>query len=137
MSVTLVSMFFDLKQSRSRSFYLEHGNAVLSLDAPLVLFCDAETRPELEALRGSRPTVYIEKPIAEYEYYAHLLPIVQKNREVRPSPDPRNTSEYFLLSVFKIYALYIASQRQDFPSTHCMWVDVGCSHVLRDIPNAI
>jgi hypothetical protein len=137
MSVTLVSMFFDLKQQRSKSFYINHGNAILSLDAPLVLFCDGETRPELEKLRETRTTVYIEKPIAEYEYYRTLLPIVQKNRETRPSPDVRNTSEYFLLSVFKMYALYIAYQRQDFPSTHYMWIDIGCSHVLRDIPNAV
>jgi hypothetical protein len=110
---------------------------VLSVDAPLVLFCDAETRPDLEAIRGTRPTVYIEKPLAEYEYYATLLPIVRRNRETRPSPDPRNTPEYFLLSVFKFYALYLAWQRQDFPTTHYMWLDLGAAHVVRGLPDAL
>jgi hypothetical protein len=137
MRVTLVSMFFDLNQARPVSFYLDHGRAVLTLDAPMILFCDADTRPGLEAIRGSRPTLYIEKRLADYDYYATLLPIVRRNRETRPSPDPRNTPEYFLLSVFKVYALYLASQREEFSATHYMWIDLGCAHVVRGIPDAI
>jgi hypothetical protein len=101
----------------------------------MVLFCDAETRPGLEAIRGDRPTVYVEKALADYEYYSMLLPLVKANRQVRPSPDPRNTAEYFLVSVFKFYALSIAARVA--PSSHYMWIDLGCSHVVRDIPGAI
>lgn len=137
MSVTLVTMFFNLGQARPKDFYLKHGRAVLETDAQMVVFCDSDTRPELELLRGNRPTVYIERPLAEYDYYSTLLPIVIANRRIHPSPDPRNTPEYFLLSMFKIYAVYIAYQRADFPSTHYMWIDIGCSHVVRNIPDAV
>jgi hypothetical protein len=137
MTVTVVSMFFHLNQARPKSFYLTHGRTILTLEAPMVLFCDAETRPDLEAIRGDRPTVYMEKPLADYDYYRTLLPIVRANRVTRPSPDPRNTPEYFLLSVFKLYALLIASQRADFPTTHYMWIDVGCAHVVRGLPEAL
>jgi hypothetical protein len=135
MTVTLVSMFFHLNQARPKEFYYTHGRAVLTIDAPMVLFCDADTRPGLEAIRGDRPTVYVEKPLADYDYYATLLPLVTANRKVRPSPDPRNTAEYFLVSVFKFYALYFAAQR--CPSSHYMWIDLGCSHVVRGIPDAV
>jgi len=135
MPVALVSMFFHLNQARPKEFYLTHGRPVLLLDAPMVLFCDAETRSDLEAIRGDRPTVYVEKPLAEYDYYSTLLPIVVANRKQHPSPDPRNTSEYFLVSVFKFYALYLAALR--YPSSHYMWIDLGCSHVVRAIPDAV
>jgi hypothetical protein len=135
MTVTLVSMFFHLNQARPKEFYLTHGRPVLLLDAPMVLFCDAETRSDLEAIRGTRPTVYVEKPLADYEYYAALLPSVNANRKIRPSPDPRNTSEYFLVSVFKFYALSLAARI--CPSSHYMWIDLGCSHVVRGIPDAV
>lgn len=137
MPVTLVSMFFHLNQERPKEFYYTHGRAVLTIDAPMVLFCDADTRPGLEAIRGDRPTAYVERRLADYDFYATLLPVVRANRVKRPSPDPRNTAEYFLLCIFKHYALMLASQRADFPSTHYMWLDLGCSHVLRDIPGAI
>lgn len=137
MNVTLVTMFFNLNQARPKQFYIDHGRAVLELDAPMVVFCDAETRPDLEACRNGRPTAYVERPIFEYEYYSALLPIVHANRATRPSPDTRNTPEYFLLSMFKFYALYFAYLRRDFPCTHYMWIDIGCSHVVRGIPSAI
>lgn len=135
MPVTLVSMFFHLNQERPKEFYYTHGRAVLTIDAPMVLFCDADTRPGLEAIRGTRPTVYVEKPLADYEYYAALLPSVNANRKIRPSPDPRNTSEYFLVSVFKFYAVSLAARI--CPSSHYMWIDLGCSHVVRGIPDAV
>ena len=137
MTVTLVTMFFHLNQKRPKEFYYTHGRPLLIIDAPMVLFCDAETRPDLETIRGDRPTVYIERPIAEYDDYRTLLPLIQKNRVTRPCPDPRNTPEYFLVNLFKIRALQIAWQRADFPSTHYMWIDLGCSHVVRNIPSAL
>lgn len=132
--VTLVTMFFDIKTTRPRSFYMENCETLL-LDIPMVIFCDESTYPDIAIRRGNRPTTYIKKPIYEYEFYASLLPIVESNRKIRPSSDPRNTSEYFLLTVFKIYALYIASQQTD--ATHYMWIDFGLSHVARSMSDGV
>lgn len=137
MTTVLVSMFFDLGQMRSREFYLTNSKPILTMDTPLVLFCDASTRPDLERIRGDRPTVYVERALASYDFYATLLPIVRANRETRPSPDPRNTPEYFLVSLFKIHALQIAAQRADFLCTHYIWIDIACAHVVRAIPSAL
>jgi hypothetical protein len=137
MSTTLVTMFFKLPGARPKEFYLNHGASVLGIQAPMIIFCDCETRADIELIRGDIPTVYIEKRIHEYEYYSTLLPIVRENRKSLPPSDPRNTPEYFLLSVFKFYALMIAYQRADFPRSHYMWIDIGCSHVVRHIPDAL
>ena len=134
-STTIVTMFFELKSGRPRSFYMEHAKKVLSIDAPMVIFCDQDTHAELLALRGDRPSAFVVKPIHEYDMYSTLLPIITANRLTRPSSDPRNTPDYFLLTMFKFHALQIASQR--VRAAHYMWLDMGAAHVVRSIPNAI
>jgi hypothetical protein len=142
---TIVSMFFNLKKLydstdsvRPIEFYLEHGKKTLELPYPMVLFCDEETRPLLEKIRGDLPTTYIEKNITEYDYFKELYPKVVENRKVIPSPDPRNTSSYFLLCMFKFYAINLAKQGNYYPDTsHYFWIDLGGSHVMRGFPDAV
>jgi hypothetical protein len=137
MTVVVVSMVFTLPGGRPVEFYLTHGRPVLTLDCPMVLLCDEGTRPGLEAIRGDRPTVYIEAPLTSYPLYSTLLPLVRANRRTRPSSDPRNTPEYFLLSILKIVALHTAWSRADVPATHYMWIDLGAAHVVRGLPEAL
>jgi tetratricopeptide (TPR) repeat protein len=142
---TIVSMFFNLKKLPDSSdalrpieFYLEHGKKTLELPYPMVLFCDEETRPLLEKIRGKMQTTYIEKNITEYDYFKELYPKVVKNRKIIPSPDSRNTSSYFLTSLFKFKALQLAKQGNYYPdTTHYFWIDLGGSHVMRGFPNAV
>lgn len=142
---TIVTMFFDLKslpdassQLRPVEFYLEKAKDVLSLDYPMVIFCDSNTKVKLETLRGSKQTHYIERNITEYDYFKFLHPIISENRKKYPSPDPRNTASYFLLMIFKFYALFLSKQGNYFPNTsHYFWIDIGASHVVRGIPNNI
>jgi hypothetical protein len=128
-------MFFELKTGRPRSFYMEHAKKVLSIEAPMVVFCDESTHADLAALREDRPTTFFVKPIHEYDYYSTLLPIIAANRITAPSSDSRNTPEYFLLTMFKFHALQIASQA--VRSDHYMWLDIGAAHVARSVPESI
>lgn len=142
---TIVTMFFDLKslpdassQLRPIEFYLEKAKDVLSLDYPMVLFCDSTTKPKLEVLRGSKSTHYVERNITDYDYFKFLHPIVTDNRKKIPSPDARNTPSYFLLMIFKFYALFMSKQYNYFPNTsHYFWIDIGASHVVRCVPKNI
>lgn len=142
---TIVSMFFDLKKLPDSSdklrpieFYLEHGRKTLELPYPMVLFCDEETKPHLEQIRGNRPTTYIEKKITEYDYFKELHPKVIENRKIIPSIDSRNTASYFLTSVFKIYAIHLANEGNFYPNTtHYCWIDLGGSHVMRGFPDSV
>ena len=136
---TIVTMFFNLKKLsdattsvRPIEFYLEHGKKTLELHQPMVLFCDEETQPLIEKIRGNRPTTYVVKNITDYDYFKELYPRVVENRKVIPSCDPRNTSSYFLLCMFKIYAIQISKQNNYYPHTsHYFWLDFGGSHVMR------
>jgi hypothetical protein len=141
MTTTIVSMYFNLKalpdasaEVRPMDFYLEKGRAVLSLPNPIVFFCDSETKPLIQALRDDlapgQKTIYIEKSIVDYDFYKLNWPVVVKNRKSGGHfQDPRNTSSYFLLTVFKIIALQIAEQRNDFHTSHYSWLDFGLSHI--------
>lgn len=136
----IVSMFFQLPQEttsvRPVSFYVDHGRKTLELPYPLTLFCDATTRPFLESVRGSRPTHYIEKSLLDYDFVKDLLPIIQKNRNGRECyTNSRNIPLYFLLCMFKVYALYQTSLR--FPDTTYVWVDLGGSHVARNFTDGL
>lgn len=138
---TLISMYFNIKNLPDTSdavrpidFYIEKGQALLALDNPLIFFCDSKTRPLIEDLRKrlapSAQTIYIEKDIVDYDFYSLNWPIIQKNRvNINAYKGNRNTSSYFILTMFKIIALQIAAQRNDFGTTHYTWIDFGASHI--------
>ena len=136
---TIVTMFFNLKKLpdattsvRPIEFYLEHGKKTLELSHSMVVFCDEETHPLIKKIRGRKPTTYVVKNITDYDYFKELYPRVVENRKVIPSHDSRNTSSYFLLCMFKIYAIHISKQNNYYPNTsHYFWVDFGGSHVMR------
>jgi hypothetical protein len=145
MKSTIITMFFDLKSLPDASdslrpieFYLEKGRKTLELEYPMVIFCDEKTKPQLESIRGSRPTEYVIKNITEYDFFKRLHPKVVENRKVNPTTDSRNTASYFLTSMFKIHALWLSYKNNYFPdSTHYTWVDLGGSHIMRGFPEAV
>ncbi len=137
-----VTMFFDLKSladtsndTRPSEFYQKNCIATLSINNPLVIFCDTKTREWIEPLRNSlsgAETYYIEKNITEYDYYKTNLSIVVNNRNVLQNyrnPNDRVTPSYFLTTIFKFYALQLASEIVK-DATHYVWVDFGCQHVV-------
>lgn len=139
---TIVTMFFNLKHcpdatdsTRSLDFYLEHGRPTLALPYPMVVFCDEETLPLVRQMRPEgTPTAYIVKPFTEYDFYTLHYPLVEHNRATYFRPeDPRNTSSYFLLSMFKIHCLFIAKQRNDFDTPFYAWIDFGSNHIMKNV----
>ena len=145
MSCTLLTMYFNLKELQDTSsgtrpieFYLKNGRGTLGLKYPMIIFCDSTTKPLIQTLRDElvgteAQTVYIERNISDYDYYKLNWSIIRANRSNSPAyqdPHNRNTASYFLMGMFKILALQIANQRNDFNSTHFMWVDFGCGHVI-------
>jgi Bacterial protein of unknown function (HtrL_YibB) len=136
-------MYFNLKEmkdsterTRSPEFYLQHGEGTLRIENQMIIFCDSTTKELIKPMRDSYvdsalyPTVYIEKNIDEYEYYKLNWDIINEHRQKYPKPDSRNTSSYFLATVFKFTALKIAAERNDFDTTHYFWVDFGIKHVI-------
>ena len=135
-----VTMYFNIKnlpdatdQVRPQSFYMDKGRATLSLDFPMIIFCDTTCYEDIKALRGDRPTHYIIKSLLDYDFYKDNYSIIKKNREGNHNyVDSRNTTSYCILTVFKLYAMHIAQQTSPFEATHYAWVDFGGSHILRN-----
>jgi hypothetical protein len=141
---TIVTMFFNLKNlsdaseyTRPTEWYLENSRKTLSLPFPMVIFCDAVTQPALEAIRNeytaltNAPTQYIIKDITEYDFYTNNYPIITRHRENSRiyTKQNRNTTSYFILTLFKFIGLTIAKHRNDYNTSYYAWLDIGCSHV--------
>ncbi len=138
-----VTMFFSLKslsdslvQTRPNEFYQKNATTTLSVNIPLVIFCDESTRKWIEPLRSSlssAKTYYVEKNFTETEFYKVNHPIVVRNRQVSPGykdPTDRNTPSYLLIQMFKVFALQIASELVD--ASHYIWIDMGCGHIISE-----
>ena len=144
---TIVTMYFNLKElsdatkeTRPIEFYLTHGRGTLQLEYPMVIFCDSVTKPLLQSLRDELvnpefyPTIYIERNLSDYDFYKQWWPVISENRKKSNiswycNPEERNTASYLLVCMFKMVAIQLAYQRNDFGSTHYFWLDFGCSHI--------
>jgi len=144
---TVVTMFYNLKNLKDSSnstrpldFYVENGKSTLRLAYPMVIFCDEETIDIIKKVRNevdaSIPTTYVVKPLLEYDFYSHNFDIIEESREGKSHyghPGQRNTTSYFLITMFKSVCLRIAKQRNDYGSKFYAWVDLGCNHVLKNV----
>lgn len=142
---TVVTMYFNLRnlvdatdEVRPKSFYMDKGRATLSLNTPMVIFCDDTCYEDIKALReaslanASELTTYIIKPITEYDFYKESFPVIRKNREGNELyVNSRNTSSYFILCMFKILGLFIAKQRNPYGTPFYAWIDFAGSHIMR------
>lgn len=149
--VTVVTMFFDLNKlpgaspsTRSYESYMVNARGTLGAAAPMVVFCDSSTKPEIQKIRdelSKYPTVYVERNIGDYDFYQMLYPLIVENRIRSPAykdPNERNTPSYFLTTSFKFHAIYLAYSRGYFPeSSHYMWLDFACSHAVTDVPVSV
>ena len=138
-------MYFNLRnlvdatdEVRPKSFYMDKGRPTLSLNAPMVIFCDDTSYEDIKSLRealvtnASEITTYIIKPITEYDFYKESFPVIRKNREGNAMyVNSRNTSSYFILCMFKILGLFMAKQRNPYGTPFYAWVDFGGSHIMR------
>lgn len=144
---TIVTMFYNLKNladasnvTRPLEFYVENGKHTLSLAYPMVIFCDEETIDIIKKVRSkvdpAIPTTYIVKKLTDYDFYADNFDIIQENREGVSHyghAGQRNTSSYFLITMFKSVCLRIAKNRNDYNTPFYAWVDLGCNHVLKNV----
>ena len=145
---TIVTMFYNLKKlkdathsTRPLEFYVKNGTPTLMLPYPMVIFCDDETIDILREVRDKVgkdiPTTYIVKPLTEYDFYQLNFDIIQESRRKRQylydSADQRNTTSYFLITMFKTICLRIAKMRDEFQTPYYAWVDLGCNHVLKNV----
>jgi hypothetical protein len=143
-----VTFFFNIKPLsdststvRDVDFYMKNGRPTLSTKSKLIIFCDSVTQPKLKELRdelcpGLNPddTIYIIRDFTDYDLYKQNHNIIAENRKKSrgyKDPNDRNTPSYYLLMIFKFFAIKIAKDTITDPDvTHFAWIDFGCSHVV-------
>lgn len=144
---TIITMFFNIKKLKDSSnetrpieFYVNHGQHVLKLKYPMVIFCDEDTYELLKLTREAEidpeviPTKYIVKNINDYEYYKSCWSIINENRILLGNPqDKRNTVSYFLMGMFKPFAFNYVHQHNFFNTEYYAWIDLGCNHIVRNL----
>ena len=149
-SCTVVTMLFDIclseefdnvftNKRRPIDFYFNQSKSVLSLQNPMVIFCDNNTVDKLKEMREAAvgtniPTQYIVKNIVEYDFYK--LHVEQINSIRKTHFETYKTQHgvlawYTLITMFKYLALFISKQHNFFNTTHYAWVDVGCTHIVK------
>ena len=142
---TIVTFYFNIKKLndatslvRTQSFYMQYGRETLKLNYPMLIFCDETTYDEIKTIRDEyindlSLTQYIIKNITDYNFYKKNIDKITKNRIANSNyKNSRNTPSYYLVTMFKIIALYIAKQKNFFNTDYYAWIDFGGSHIMKD-----
>jgi hypothetical protein len=137
---TLVTAYFNLTVcpdasaeiiARDADYYFYHARGTLSLPYNLVIYCDEESLPKIQAVRPKEyNTKYIvttfddirvtslSKTFAEYRVQ------INENRKKKPYHfDPRNTASYYLFCLSRYWMLQETIQSNPFDSTHFCWIN--------------
>src|SRR5438445_6947981 len=110
---TLVTAYFNLAKcpdasdeirARDQAYYVKHAHSTLSLPNNLVIFCDAESQPLLEAIRPAYLTSKTKYIVCEFDNFVidnqTFTTLRQRIIEARIKQpyrfDPRNTGSYYL-----------------------------------------
>lgn len=133
---TIVTAYFDLTKmpdasasikARPKQHYLTSAYSTLSLDQPLVVFCE---EADAATIRDMRPPhllsslkIYIvdfeELPLTKYR------PKIIQNRIDHPyQGDDRNTASYYLLCMARYSLLQKVIATNPFGSTHFAWLNI-------------
>ena len=135
-SWTIVTGIFDLTSlpdavdvilERDIAHFLRHSTATLSLDQPMVIFCERKT---LDAIKQRRPThlhdktKFIAMEFSEFPLYKYKERIVE-NRKKHPEIDHnRCNPSYYLLCMARYAMLKKVIQENPFGSTHFAWLNI-------------
>ena len=134
---TVVTAYFNLTKrqdasseikNRSIEFYMNTANTTMAIDQNLIVFCDSESESLLRELRPeylSSKTKYIILEFDDIPLVYKNYDTIKKSREKRNySPDPRNTTSYYLFCISRYYFVQQAMQFDPFGSTHFAWCNI-------------
>lgn len=133
---TVVTAYFDLTRmpdaspsikARPNKHYLDSSIATLSLEQPMVIFCEADNAEEI---RKRRPAHLLEKTqiqVIDFETLPltkYRSKIIQNRVEHPYRQDDRNTASYYLLCMARYSMLKRVMEENPFNSTHFSWLNI-------------
>ena len=137
---TIVTALFDLKRftsaARSTDFYLNSAHSTLSLNQPMIVYCESE---QMEALRSIRPEYLHEKtrfvPIRfeDLPLFHHMEEI--KGNRIRNPLTGVKDPVFYLMSMARYALLKQSVEENPFHSTHFSWLNIsmeqfGCMNLM-------
>jgi hypothetical protein len=156
---TLVTAYFNLTKcpdasaeicARDKNYYFSHAISTLSLPYNLVIYCDEESREQIEQIRPAwfaDKTRYVICEFDELRFYKHGEPLsrtfrdyrtkINENRREKPYYfDNRNTASYYLFCMARYAMLKETITSNPFGSTHFAWINfcierMGFSNLIR------
>ncbi len=137
LSWTTVTAYFNLTKrpdasqaikDRPQSYYMQHANMTMAQPTNLVVFCDADSRSALEAMRPvhlREKTHWIVREFGDFPLVQANYEFIQATREAKGySADPRNTTSYYLFCMLRYGMLQEAMELNVFGSTHFAWCNI-------------
>lgn len=157
-SVTVVTAYIDLckyepdrKNNKEFYDYMAHGQEVLKIDKPMVIFCEKENYHIILEKRISQglleKTIIIpidfmnEKDVSANKWRNRAIELfdIKKNQAYRPYTveqfvtEPKKSINYFIVTWSKMEFLNRVIQLNPFDTERFMWIDFGIAHVARDM----
>lgn len=140
MSLTLVTAFFDLAKRegtnrRLSADYLKHGQYILSLPHPIVIYIDPEffwfVWEERKKHKLLEQTVIIPIRLEDVPLYQHK-DRVHAARQANPTRNGspiKDSANYIITMWSKFHFLTEVATKNPFTTTHFGWIDFGLTHV--------
>jgi hypothetical protein len=137
---TLVTAYFNLTRcpdaskeiiARDAAYYFQHATYTLSSPYNLVVYCDEESLPTIQAIRPAEyKTKYVVTTFDDIRvapdaktFKEYRLQIAE-NRRLKPYHfDPRNTPSYYLFCLSRYWMMRETIAENPFGSTHFAWIN--------------
>jgi hypothetical protein len=137
---TLVTAYFNLTRcpdasneikARDAAYYFQHATYTLCSPYNLVVYCDEESLPTIQAIR---PVAYKTKYVVtrfddirvapDAKTFAEYRLQIAENRQRKPYRfDPRNTPSYYLFCLSRYWMMRETIAENPFGSTHFCWIN--------------
>lgn len=131
---TIVTALFDLKRrtagGRSTEYYLNSAHSTLSLNQPMIVYCEPD---QMDTLRSIRPeylhekTQFVPVDFEELPLYYHKEQITE-NRIRNPSTESRDAT-FYLMTMARYALLKRSIEENPFHSTHFAWLNISMEHL--------
>jgi hypothetical protein len=130
MESTIVTAYFQLPISKaSHETYVSWMKNMLVINNPMVIFCDAKSRPIIESLRQNpEKTVIIETTFKEFYSYKYSQAFAKHYALDKEARIGHNVFLYMIWSE-KSHFLKRAIELNAFNTDYFVWVDIGCFRV--------
>jgi hypothetical protein len=135
-NLTIVSGFIaDINKTRSLDLYLKHGQVLMTIKIPKVIFID-ETIIDR-----------ISNPLPEYNtiipfkfsdmYYYPYMDVLKSNVRYNTNSPTKDSIEYMMIQCYKTEWMRRAIELDLYHTEQYMWIDFGIHHVFEKSVDSI